>query len=239
MPSLLFCSGHVPRELQMPTGSELLVCQGIKGCESGHCSQVLRGGMPEFFIRDGSAWGVQLINVWLIVLVAVTSYTDLRFQRIRNIHTAPSMLAGILLGLGVAGVGGAGMAVLGILCGFASMGILYALGIMKAGDVKLAMAVGALVGPLEAVRTVILSFVLYLPVGLVYLTFSGNWSQVWAAMKGLGRYLYSRLHPALAGEPLEMKGMTLAPFGMVLGVAALLVHFLNWLGSRGFIPQLQ
>lgn len=230
MPSLLFCSG--------PCEGRGALVPGM-----GVCAGVLRGGMSELFINGGASdsrtWVVHLINLWLILLVVVTSYTDLRFQRIRNIHTGPSMGAGILLGLLGAGLGGAGMALLGILCGFASMGILYAVGIMKAGDVKLAMAVGALVGPLEAVRAVILSFVLYLPVGLVYLTFSGSWSQVWAAVKGLGRYLYSRLHPALAGEPLEMKGMTLAPFGMVLGVAALLVHFFNWLGSRGFIPQLQ
>lgn len=181
---------------------------------------------PGHLVRDGL----------LVLLTLVTAYTDLRFQRIRNVHTFPVMGLGLLLGLWLAGGAGGLQALLGIGAGFFGMVILYAMNIMKAGDVKLAMALGALVGPWEALRTVVLSFVIYLPVGLVYLSMSGRLPQVWQALKGLARFLYTRFHPVLEAEPLEMQGMTLAPYGMVLGAAALLVHFAGWLGSDGFIP---
>lgn len=175
-------------------------------------------------------------GVLLVLLVVVTSYTDLRYQRIRNVHTFSMMLLGLVLGGVLGGVHGLIQSALGLLAGFGGMVLLYAINIMKAGDVKLAMALGALIGPWESLRTVVLSFVLYLPVGLVYLALSGRVSQVYKALKGLARFLYTRFHPALVTEPLNMEGMTLAPYGMVLGAAALLVHFFNWLGSQGLIP---
>lgn len=178
------------------------------------------------------------LDVALMLIVGVTSWTDLRTQRIRNVHTFPTMLLGLILQTMGAGTAGLWMALLGIGAGFLGMSPLYAMGIMKAGDVKLAMALGALMGGWEILRAVVLSFVLYLPVGLVVLLLSGRLRQSWVAFKRLAFFLYARFHPALTPEPLNMEGMTLAPFGMVLGVAALLVHFGDWLSSRGFIPGL-
>lgn len=181
---------------------------------------------------------LQPLDVALLLVVVVTSWTDLRTQRIRNVHTFPTMLLGIILHGMSAGFAGLTVAFVGIGAGFLGMSLLYALGIMKAGDVKLAMAVGALVGGWEVLRAVLLSFVLYLPVGLVVLLLSGRLTQSWVAFKRLAFYFYARFHPALTPEPLNMEGMTLAPFGMVLGVAALLVHFGGWLSTKSLIPGL-
>lgn len=177
---------------------------------------------------------MQLRAPLLVALVAVTSYTDLRTHKIRNVHTFSAMLVGLVLAGVLGGLAGLGDAALGLLVGGVVMMPLYALGIMKAGDVKLAMAIGALLGPWEAFRTVVVSFVLYLPVGLVHVALNGRVSDVWHAFKALGRFLYTRLNPVLVGEPLDMQRVTMAPYGLVLGVAALCVHFLGWLTGAGF-----
>lgn len=170
----------------------------------------------------------------LVALVGVTSYTDLRTHKIRNVHVFPAMLIGWVLGGVAGGLSGLGWSVLGLVVGGAVMMPLYATGIMKAGDVKLAMALGALTGPWEAFRTVILSFVLYLPVGLMSLILRGRLGELVHAVRAVGRFLYTRLNPMLVGEPLEMQRVTLAPYGLVLGTAALCVHFLGWLSQQGF-----
>ena len=170
----------------------------------------------------------------LVALVMATSFTDLRTHKIRNVHVFPVMLVGLILGAVTGGLAGLGWAVLGLVVGGGVMMPLYATGIMKAGDVKLAMALGTLIGPWEAFRTVILSLVLYLPVGLVSLMLRGRLGELVHAVKALGRFLYTRLNPMLVGEPLEMQRVTLAPYGLVLGTAALCVHFLGWLSQQGF-----
>lgn len=175
-------------------------------------------------------------NSVLVLLVCSSAYTDLRHQRILNVHTFPSMLLGLVLGALIGGWSGLGWSGLGLIAGLLSMGVLFAMNIMKAGDVKLAMAFGALFGPGPLLRSVVLSFILYLPVGLLYLTAHGQLLSMGTALKRMGRFLYTVFHPALVPEPLALEGMTLAPFGMVLGVAALLVHFWGWMSSRGLYP---
>lgn len=175
-------------------------------------------------------------DLLLVLLVGVVSYTDVRYERIRNKHTFPSMGLGLLLGLVLGGLAGLGSAALGLAAGLFSLGILFALGVMKAGDVKLAMALGTLIGPGPVLRAIILSFMLYLPVGLVYLGARGNFRNLWTAVKRMARFVYTFFHPALAAEPLPSEGVTLAPFGMVLGAAALLVHFFNWMNSSRVLP---
>jgi Flp pilus assembly protein protease CpaA len=172
----------------------------------------------------------------LVALVLVTSWTDVRYERIRNVHTFPAMGLGLLFGLLSGGLSGLGSAALGLAVGLLSMGVLFAAGVMKAGDVKLSMGIGALIGAWPVLRTVILSFILYLPVGLVYLVARGDLRNLWIAVKRMARFVYTFFHPALEAEKLPAEGMTLAPFGMVLGVAAWLVHFAGWFTAEHVIP---
>ncbi len=181
-------------------------------------------------------WGIALRDTVLVALVLVTSYTDVRYERIRNVHTFPAMAMGLALGGAIAGVSGVGAAAAGLCVGLLTMGVLFALGVMKAGDVKLAMAIGAMVGAWSVARGLLLSFILYLPVGLFYLVARGHIRNLWTALRRMGWFVYTLLHPGLRAVPLQLEGMTLAPFGMVLGVAALLVHFVGWLGPKGILP---
>ncbi len=148
-------------------------------------------------------------GVLVVLLVVVTGYTDLRYHKIRNVHTFPAMVLGLLL-----------------------MGVLFVLGVMKAGDVKLAMALGALCGPGEIFRGIVLSFMLYLPVGVVTLIARSGLRNMWRAIKRIGWLIYTAIHPLLKMQPLDEEGMTMAPFGMVLGAGVCLVHFAGWLNGK-------
>ncbi|MBS5117596.1 MAG: prepilin peptidase [Clostridium sp.] len=78
-------------------------------------------------------------------LAAMGLATDLRDHKIYNKLTLPSMAAGLLAGLVFSGPGGLMSGVLGILMASLSL-ICWFLGVLKAGDVKLYMAVGAWTG---------------------------------------------------------------------------------------------
>jgi prepilin peptidase CpaA len=76
---------------------------------------------------------------------------DLRYRRIPNILTMTTALAGLVFRAALGGLSGAGLSLAGCLAGGALFFPLFALGGLGAGDVKLVAAVGAWLGPLDAV----------------------------------------------------------------------------------------
>jgi len=90
--------------------------------------------------------------VTLLVCVVAATVIDVRMRRIPNLLTA-AMAA---IGIGMAATGASGVslaaAALGIVVGFALMLPGHALGATGAGDVKLMAAVGAIVGPVIALK---------------------------------------------------------------------------------------
>jgi prepilin peptidase CpaA len=85
---------------------------------------------------------------WPLVLVMTTAaLADLRTQRIPNWLVFPFLLSGIVVCAFVGGWRGLGQSLSGILVASALMGLLYVLGGMGMGDVKLCAGIGAWVGP--------------------------------------------------------------------------------------------
>lgn len=82
-----------------------------------------------------------------VVLVLVCMFHDALRRRIPNMLTFPAMIIGLSLGVFGHGWRGLLFSFLGVLSGFALMYLPYHLGGMGAGDVKLMMAVGAILGP--------------------------------------------------------------------------------------------
>lgn len=81
----------------------------------------------------------------LAVLIATVS--DIRTRRIPNWLVFPFLLGGLAVSTFVGGWHGLGQSLLGILLGAVLMGVLYWLGGMGMGDVKLCAAIGAWIGP--------------------------------------------------------------------------------------------
>lgn len=80
-----------------------------------------------------------------VAVAAAASFTDLKTRKIPNKLTFSAMLAGLVLNLVLFGFKGLTGSFLGILMGFAAF-IFFAIGALKAGDVKLYMAIGAYTG---------------------------------------------------------------------------------------------
>ncbi len=122
----------------------------------------------------------------LFVLLAVAVFTDLMSRRIPNVLTFGFMGIAFLVegfsGEITVALTGAGVAfVLGFLLW--KMG-----GAIRAGDAKLLMAVGAVVGPLELVRIYLIVFLINIPLALFQLAISGRLGQFFSVIRtGLKR----------------------------------------------------
>lgn len=82
----------------------------------------------------------------LVTLLVISSYTDWKYRKIYNKVTLPA----ILIGLGLAAMtnfpAGLQSAALACVLGFSFFYLLFMLGMMGGGDVKLVAAIGALTG---------------------------------------------------------------------------------------------
>jgi prepilin peptidase CpaA len=150
--------------------------------------------------------------VWAAGL-AYAAWTDARTGRIANWLTFGMMGVGLLIHTAYLDPV---FALLGIAVGFGIHFPLYLLGVEKAGDAKLIMGVGALVGWVEAVDTSLWFAVLYLPVGLAVLAVRGR-------LGNLQKVLQWRIDKARgqeAGEPPEATVLWTAPVIAAAAVAA-------------------
>jgi prepilin peptidase CpaA len=101
-----------------------------------------------------------------LIVLAVATFTDLRYRRIPNWLVLPFLLAGVVVspwrtdwgdisqGIGWHGLGqfrwhGLGQSFAGLGLGLLTFGFLYWLGGMGGGDVKLFAALGAWLGPVQ------------------------------------------------------------------------------------------
>ena len=159
----------------------------------------------------------------LVLLLVLTSWTDTRACKIRNIHTFPAMLVGCVLALAIGGLDGLGQAALGIGVAFGLMFPLFALGVMRAGDAKLLMGIGAFLGPLLVLRALLASCFLFIPFALVLLVAKGKAGRIKEAAYRIWRFFYTSVHPLLVRESLTDGDAVMTPFALVLALATLWV----------------
>jgi prepilin peptidase CpaA len=89
--------------------------------------------------------------------VAVATFTDLRSRRIPNWLVVPFFGAGVLVSCWFRGWHGLGQSLCGAGLGLLSFGVLFMLGGMGAGDVKLFAAIGAWIGPTQLLIALVLT----------------------------------------------------------------------------------
>ncbi|HEY7115147.1 MAG TPA: A24 family peptidase, partial [Tepidisphaeraceae bacterium] len=117
----------------------------------------------------------------LLVLMGWAAVVDVRSRRIPNWLTGSMILAGLVQGAAGWSSVGVGPAVLGMLAGFGLTFVLFALGGMGAGDVKLFAGIGAWVGPVVVLQV----FVVERVVGIVVVLMqAARGRRVGALMRG-------------------------------------------------------
>jgi prepilin peptidase CpaA len=82
-----------------------------------------------------------------VAVLTVATWTDLRSRRIPNWLVLPFMVAGVGVSAWLHGWHGVAQSLEGLGLGAALFGVLFVLGGMGMGDVKLAAAIGAWIGP--------------------------------------------------------------------------------------------
>jgi prepilin peptidase CpaA len=113
------------------------------------------------------------------VVLGVATFTDLRSRRIPNWLVLPFLGAGIVVSSCLHGWHGAGQSLSGAGLGLLLYGILFWMGGMGAGDVKLCAAIGAWIGPYQL-------FIALVMTGLA----GGVMALAWAAWGGFLKELF-------------------------------------------------
>ena len=85
-----------------------------------------------------------------VAVLAVATFTDMRSRRIPNWLVLPFLPAGIAVSVWLHGWQGLGQSLAGFGLGAGIFGLLFCLGGMGMGDVKLCAAIGAWIGPVPA-----------------------------------------------------------------------------------------
>jgi len=91
-----------------------------------------------------------------VVTVLLASFTDVRSRRIPNWLVGLSFVTALVTAAVTQGGAGLGRSLEGALLGGGILGLLYLLGGMGMGDVKLCMALGAWIGPGQLVMALVM-----------------------------------------------------------------------------------
>ena len=149
----------------------------------------------------------------LLALLALCLYTDIRWKKIPNWATLPA----VALGLGLNGIAGGWVGLrdsaIGLGVGFGALFLLFALGWMGGGDVKLMAAIGALMGFPFVLSALVYSVLVGGFIGLAVLVWRRRFFRT---MKSIGLFLFGRLARAAPKYELDRQAMEPIPFGIAI-----------------------
>ena len=166
-------------------------------------------------------------SVCTLLLLVLCAYWDVRYRRIPNWATLP----GIALGLGLNGLffGWHGLKTsgLGLLVGFGALLVLFVLGWMGGGDVKLMAAVGALKGYPFVVSALFYSLIVALVIGVAMLIWN---RKTLRTLKNMFYVIGSRVSRLVPKQNIDREQTQKIPFGLaiVLGTIWAMIAGYAW-----------
>jgi prepilin peptidase CpaA len=110
----------------------------------------------------------------MVALLVWAAVQDVRTRRIRNWLTLSLAGSGLLASLVPHGGVGPSQALLGLLVGFAVPFVLFALGALGGGDVKLLAGIGAWMGPADVFAVFVVAAIVGLVIVLIQCTAQGK-----------------------------------------------------------------
>ena len=166
-------------------------------------------------------------DVCALLLLGLCAYWDLRYRKIPNWATLP----GTALGLGMNGLflGWQGMKTsgIGLLVGFGALVVLFVLGWMGGGDVKLMAAVGALKGYPFVVSALFYSLIVGVVIGVAMLIWN---RKTLRTAKNLFFVVGSRVSRLIPKQNIDREQTQKIPFGLaiVLGTIWAMIAGYAW-----------
>ncbi|PIQ28141.1 prepilin peptidase [bacterium (Candidatus Blackallbacteria) CG17_big_fil_post_rev_8_21_14_2_50_48_46] len=161
----------------------------------------------------------------VILVGLIATVTDFWKRKIYNWLTLPAILAGLALNLWLTGLPGLGNSFLGLLLGGGVFLILGLMGMMAGGDIKLAAAIGALIGWKLTISSLYYAAILG---GIFAILWSAAHGTLWATLKRVGRALYAAAAPGMKPEvELAQSETRPMPYGVAISWGAITALF--WL----------
>jgi len=156
----------------------------------------------------------------LSALAVACAVTDLWKGRIYNAITYPAIALGLALHLALGGWAGLSTAIGGFAVGFFPAFILFVLGGLGGGDVKLLAAIGTIAGALPATETLLISFFVGALFALGKLAWHGR---LFVSLGRTLRAMASWIIPGVGRIPLSKPGeeRLTVRFGVAICVATL------------------
>lgn len=152
---------------------------------------------------------------------------DLKYKRIPNKITLTVMFAGLILNFAMGGMDGLIDSLLAIAVSFAGI-LLFMFGIMGAGDIKLFMAVGSVLGLRMGIASIILSFLVGGIAGVVVLLLRKNGKR---RLMYLYRYLWVTFatKKVTAYDVIDKEDDAYFSFGTCIAVGTIAAMVLDYL----------
>lgn len=172
--------------------------------------------------------GLILLSIWLIYCLS----TDLLYHKIYNYATIPAILIGLGINASYFGYPGLINSLLGLAIGFFPFFIVFLLGGMGAGDVKLIAAIGALKGFPFIIWAIIYTALLGGIISIVVMIWYGT---LLSTLRNIWRTFISAILPWLAMEPLKKEPTPFLPYGVVICVGTFWALFEEVYLGRGWL----
>lgn len=163
----------------------------------------------------------QAAAILFTLVGACAAFTDYRAGKIYNVLTLPAMGIGLMLGA-LQGWGSFAQAAGGVALGFALFFPLFVLGIMGAGDGKLIMALGTVLGVQGTWHLVAWSMAVGSAGAIVLMVVRGRLKPF---ARECAKFFQSVFTPGLALHWPRLDKDSKAPFGLAIFAAYLIVRF--------------
>lgn len=164
-----------------------------------------------------------------VILCSVATWWDLRTRRIPNALTIPALVAALCIHGAVGAGQGLFLSALGAIVAGALVLPGYALRSTGAGDVKLLMAVGAILTFPLALKAGLAALIAGGLIGLAVSARAGRLRDTIRRTTALGRWLFGRASGA--PEPKPESSNRHIPFGVAIGVATLALALVPHIGG--------
>ncbi len=174
-----------------------------------------------------------IIQTIILVLMLICCFiTDLTKQKIYNWATLPGIGVGFLINGILTGIPGLKSAGLGFAIGFGFLLIIFLVGGMGGGDVKLMGAIGALRGYPFIISALVYSILVGGFIAFAVLIWKKRFLK---AMWNIFFFLFSKLLPFIHSSGLNKDEMEKVPFGIAIVIGTIWALIMEGLGRNQLV----